>query len=252
MDSFDLKSLVDSVQAVAAGNPLLVGAAALLLLALAWLALRKPRAADEHLSASSRFSAMAPMTEEQAALLRYLQAAFPDGAVLFRPLLARFLTVRAGADRQAARDWLGRARVDFLLCGEDGKPLYAFEVDVLRVREDAAVQRRLAEKNHALRSAGIRLIRFKGALASWPPPSALRERVLATRAASSDEGASGFTASGYARSGFVPSSFEPSGFGSSGFGPSQFERAAQARSEDLTKLAPGDPGNPWRDLRKRS
>lgn len=247
MDSLDLKSLMDSAQAAAVGNPLLMGAAALLLLALAWLALRKPRAVDEHLSASSRFSAMAPMTEEQAALLRYLQAAFPDGAVLFRPLLARFLTVRAGDDRQGARAWLGHARVDFLLCAEDGKPLYAFEVDVLRTREDAAAQRRLAEKNHALRSAGIRLIRFKGALASWPPPAALRERVLATRAAASGEGASGFAASGYAGSGFVPSSFEPSGFG-----PSQFERAAMARSSDLAKLAPGDPGNPWRDLRKRS
>ncbi len=247
MDSFDIKSLMESAQAAATGSPLLAAALALLLLALVGLALRRPRAVAEHLSASSRFSAMAPMTEEQAALLRYLQAAFPDGAVLFRPLLARFLTVRAGDDRQGARAWLGHARVDFLLCGEDGKPLYAFEVDVLRTREDAAVQRRLAEKNHALRSAGIRLIRFKGALASWPPPAALRERVLATRTAAPAEGGSGFTASGYARSGFVPSSFEPSGFG-----PSQFERAAMARSSDLVKLAPGDPGNPWRDLRKRS
>ena len=260
MNSIDLGSLADWMGPVTVDGSVVAAALGILVLALVWLAWpRKPRAAgDPHVSASARFAAMAPINEEQVALLRYLHQAFPEGAVLFRPLLGRFLTVRAGHDRTAARQWLDHARVDFLLCDEEGRPLYAFEVDLLRTRDDPLAQRRLAEKNHALRTAGIRLIRFKGALASWPQPEVLRERVLAAaRPTPSGFGASGYANSGFTRAGDESSGFAPSGFTPSGFEGSQHERAASVPSgvmslTDLARLAPANAENPWADLRKRS
>ncbi|MFD2378246.1 hypothetical protein ACFSTJ_13175 [Ottowia pentelensis] len=113
-------------------------------------------------------------------------------------------------------------------------------------------------KNHALRTAGIRLIRFKGALSSWPLPEVLRERVLA---AARPTPSSGFGASGYASSGFSrggdASGFAPSGFTPSGFEGSQPPRAAGVPSgvmslTDLAGLAPANQEDPWQTVRKRS
>ena len=108
MNSLDLRSLADWTGPVTVNGSVVTAALAAVLLALAWLWWRrKPRAAaEQHVSASTRFAAMAPINEEQVALLRYLYQAFPEGAVLLRPLLGRFLTVRAGHDRTAARQWL--------------------------------------------------------------------------------------------------------------------------------------------------
>lgn len=261
MNLLDLGSLADWTGPVTVNGSVVAAALAALLVALAslWWP-RKPRAvAERPVDAATHFAAMAPINEEQAALLRYLNQAFPDGAVLFRPLLARFLTVRAGPDRNAARQWLMHARVDFLLCDEDGRPRHAFEIDLLRTRDDPLVQRRLAEKNRALRSAGIRLIRFKGALASWPPPEVLRERVLAAaRPTPSGFGASGYATSGFARSGDEPSGFAPSGFTPSGYEGSSRAPAAGAPSgvmslTDLADLAPASADDdPWSTVRKRS
>ncbi|WP_324401969.1 DUF2726 domain-containing protein [Ottowia sp.] len=231
------------------------------LVALWWRGSYAPRT-DPATSAGDEFAPRAPITDEQVALLRYLQAAFPDGAVLFRPRLGHFLSVRKGRDRVEARQWLNARRVDFLLCAEDGKPLYAFEIDSLHDRDDPHAQRRMAEKNRALRSAGIRLIRFKGALATWPAPEVLRQRVLS--AARPAPTASGFTDSGFASSGFAAStSFENSGYAatgrsSTGFQTSQADRAqGGAYSDvmsltDLMRLQPANEGDPWSGIRKRS
>ena len=254
MNSQGYFSLGDWTGAVATNGLVVAAALGVLLLALAWLWWsRRPRGGEHHVSASARFAPMAPMNDEQVALLRYLHQAFPDGAVLFRPRLGRFLSVRAGHDRTAARRWLDQGRVDYLLCNDQGVPQYAFEVDLLRTRGDESAQRRLAEKNRALRTAGIRLIRFKGALASWPPPEVLRERVLAAARPTP----SGFGQSGYAASGFARSGFEPSGFAASGFEPSTHQAAPGAPSgvmslTDLAGLAPANQDNPWLDVRKRS
>lgn len=267
MNKFDTSALVNWTGSVTM-NGLVLAAVLLLLLtaltALWWRGSRAPRV-DPAASAGDEFAARAPITDEQVALLRYLQTAFPDGAVLFRPRLGHFLSVRKGRDRVEARQWLGAQRVDFLLCAEDGKPLYAFEIDSLHDQEDSHAQRRVVEKNRALRSAGIRLIRFKGALATWPEPEVLRARVLcAPRPAA----AAGFSDSGFAASGFAAStSFEhselaPAGRSSTGFVASQDDQT-DARSQgatysgvmsltDLMRLQPANEDDPWSGIRKRS
>lgn len=230
------------------------GAIAVLLLALVWRARRgrapAPVAPDPEVQSANRYAGVAPINDEQVALLRYLQTAFPDGAVLFRPRLGRFMTLRSGGDRVAARQWLGRTYVDFLLCGDDGKPLYAFEIDLLRQRDDERAQQRLTEKYRALRSAGIRMIRFKGALATWPEPEVLRERVLAV----ARPVVSGFGANGLGNSALGHSRIEPSGFGPSrGGGRSRIEGVSSMMSlSDLAPLGAAGGNNAWSSVGKRS
>lgn len=224
-------------------------AALVVILMVGILILRRRRSSighghDRAVSTSVRYAPRKPMTEEQAALQSYLQRAFPDGAVLFRPRLASFLSVRTGRERSAAKERLARLRVDYLLCGEDGRPLFAFEIDVLRIRNDPQLQQRLVEKNHMLRSAGIRMLRFKGSLRNWPEPAVLRERVMASS-----------YPSGFARSGFEPSGFAPSGFTASSTRPSSvgsdFGSSDVMSLTDLMGLPTPESGS-WADVRKRS
>lgn len=264
MNAFDLSSLTAWADPVMLSPWMLAAVLLVLLLALVGLMRRGktlPHAgADASVGARHRFAARPPIDDEQVALLHYLQKAFPDGAVLFRPRLGHFLSLRAGGDRAEVRQWLSARRVDFLLCAEDGQPLYAFEIDALRSRDDPRVQRHLAEKNHALKSAGIRLIRFKGALATWPPPEVLRERVLASARPApmaSGFGDSGFASSGFSPSGYAASGFQPTGQAVSGFAGSRPVPVSTPSSgimslSDLMRLPPANEGDPWADLRKRS
>lgn len=270
MNRIDALKLMDWTGPVTMDGLVLGVILLLLLTALVALWWRGNRASgmDPAANAGDQFGPRAPITDDQVALLRYLQEAFPDGAVLFRPRLASFMSVRKGRDRLQARQWLNARRVDFLLCAEGGKPLYAFEIDSLHDRDDPLLQRRMAEKNHALKSAGIRLIRFKGALATWPPPQVLRDRVLS--AARPAAPSSGFADSGFAGSGFAAStSFESSGYATSAgpasvaseFQASQPGRAAGSRQgpysgvmslTDLMRLQPANEDDPWSGIRKRS
>lgn len=228
----------------------LIGAAALVLV-LIFSALRRPRKSksparpERPLDADHHFAAIPPITTDEVHLLQYLQEAFPDGAVLFRPRLSQFLSVRAGPKRTYARRRLGAMRIDYLLCADDGTPLYGFEIDLLRNRSDPLVQQQLVEKNRVLRSAGIRMIRFKGSVASWPPPSHLRDRVLATGAPSRG---SDFEASRFAS----PSGFAPSGFAGTEAGRLTTVSSGIVRLSEMEPPQPTRPPNPWADTRKRS
>lgn len=247
MDAFDGSSLMEWTGWVTPGV-VLAAVVACLLAGLAWLR-RQRRGADESIEPETdfadRLAATAPISEEQVTLLRYLQEAFPDGAVLFRPRLSRFLRVRAGGDRSAARRWLAAMKVDFLLCDQVGTPLVAFEIDLQRARSDPNAQRRLDNLRLALRSTGIRMIRFKGALATWPDPQVLRERVLAEAA---------MAPSGIRGGGPVLSTFEHSHQESLWFGSS---RPGVSRLDEVDSTAMPDPVSSrqtsvWAEVGKRS
>ena len=165
--------------------PLVSTLVAVVALMLLWRVLRRGgaggRRARDYDASGDQFAQSAPINEEQVRLLHYLQQAFPDGAVLFQPRLARFLMVRKSRHRLDAQQRLGDTHVDFLVCADDGKPLFAFEVDAFKAKGDAGLARSAAEKNGMLKSAGIRLIRLKGAQPQWPPPEVLRMRLLAAQ-----------------------------------------------------------------------
>ena len=93
-----------------------------------------------------------------------------------------------------------------------------------------------------LKSAGVRLVRLKGALASLPPPEILRMRLLAaqrTPVPAAEPAASDFKASGFASSGFAASGFAHS-------------RSADSGVMSLSALmALPDGEDPWSGVRKR-
>ena len=218
----------------------------LLLLVLLWRLLRAAPAADDRQSDydpdRDQFASSPPINEDQIALMHYLQKAFPEGAVLFRPSLARFLAVRKTRQRIAAQQRLASDQVDFLICGDDGKPLFAFEVDAFKDKNDPSVVRSAAEKNRMLKTAGIRLVRLKGAHTHWPPPEALRMRMLAVQRTNVPSARA---------TGFGPSEFSNSTYDPSGFAPS---RSAPSTIMGMSTLMGMEPveGKPWDDVRKRS
>lgn len=222
--------------------PALSTVVALLALTLLWRAIRRaPRPPEAYDPRGDQFAYTAPITDEQIALLHYLQKAFPEGAVLFRPRLARFLAVRKSRQRQDAQHRLAQMKVDFLICAEDGKPLFAFEVDAFKEKDDPLMQRETADKNQMLKTAGIRLIRLKGAHANWPPPEVLRMRMLAVQRAPGPEARP---------SGFGPSEFATSSFGPSGFASSRDAHSSIMGMSTLMGMEPVE-GNAWAAVRKR-
>ena len=226
-------------------RPLVSTLVAVVALMVLWRVLRRGgaggRAARDYDVSGDQFAQSAPISEEQVQLLHYLQQAFPDGAVLFQPRLARFLMVRKSRHRLDAQQRLGDTHVDFLVCADDGKPLFAFEVDAFKAKGDAGLARSAAEKNQMLKTAGIRLIRLKGAQTHWPPPEVLRERMLGAQQTPTAEARP---------SGYGPSEFAGSSFGGSGFSNS---RTAPSTVMGLSTLMGGDPdASPWSDVRKRS
>ena len=224
------------------GVGLIALALVLFLLAMGWYVLRR-RTGDhaDYDVRDDRFSPTAPINEEQIALLHYFQAAFPEMAVLFRPRLARFLAVRKTRERAAAQARLADEQIDFLICSDSGQPLFAFEVDAFKAKDDPTLARSAAEKNQMLKTAGIRLIRLKGAQTHWPPPEVLRERMLGAQQTPTAEARP---------SGYGPSEFAGSSFGGSGFSNS---RTAPSTVMGLSTLMGGAPdASPWSDVRKRS
>ena len=148
--------------------------------------------------------------------------------------------VRKSRHRLGAQQRLGDTHVDFLVCADDGKPLFAFEVDAFKAKGDAGLARSAAEKNGMLKGAGIRLIRLKGAQPQWPPPEVLRMRLLAAQRTPPP--------APEAR----PSGFEPSAFGP----PSDFAPSRSAPDSGVMSLTglmglSASSDDPWASVRKR-
>lgn len=245
MNALNLDNLLSTLHRGEGGwLPLFSTLVALVALMLLWATVRRQwraaRARDYDASHDA-FAQAPPMNEEQVKLLHYLQSAFPDGAVLFRPSLARFLAVRRTRNRLGVQQRLVERHVDFLICADDGKPFCAFEVDAFKQAGDAEIARLAAEKNRMLKSAGIRLIRLKGVIARWPAPEVLRERLMAVqRPAVGDSRATSEAGSGFA----------PSSFGHTEFRPSRTLRDSDTMGLSTLMGVPGKE-DPWSAVRKR-
>lgn len=153
--------------------PLLLGALAIALVLLVWMVFRrKPK------TSNLRYQPAVAITPRQFQALHYLQAAFPDSAVLVQRPLRSLVSLRnAGsskATQQVLKDLDGLA-VDFAVCSDSGKPSYAFDLDRLGTdAESDHSRRKTARKNSVLKSAGVRMILLKGSPGQWPAPAEFR------------------------------------------------------------------------------
>ena len=152
---------------------LLVGAFVLVVALLVWrLFIHKPK------PRTPRYQPTVAISPRQFQALQYLQAAFPDSAVLLHKPLNSLVSPRnAGnseATQQALKDLDGLA-VDFAICNDSGKASYAFDLGAPgAAAKSDPVRRMAARKNGILKSAGVRLILLKGSACEWPTPSEFR------------------------------------------------------------------------------
>lgn len=238
---------------------LIVGIMALLF--WQWRVLRQRRAPSKSPVAGydirfDLFARIQPINGEQIGLLDYLQRAFAEEVVLYRPRLSHFLIPRKSRQRRVAQLRLMEEQVDFLVCDKNGKPLYAFDIDTPKAARDPVLKRVLSEKNLILKTASVRLVRLKGTYTHWPSPEVLRERMMSGRKSTAAAAAGAATASPTqepTESGFAPSEFASSKFGQSTFGDSRYIPPSPDSTMGLNALmdVQQDENNAWANAQKR-
>lgn len=124
-----------------------------------------------------RFSPERVLTSEQVAMLDYLRDTFPGQVVLPNVRLNRMLSVRRAASHKQATARLAQHRVDFVVCGEDGRPSFAFDVEQYHLSDAKAKAHRVKLKNRMLRTAGVRFVFLKNGLHRMPTPAEFRKQL---------------------------------------------------------------------------
>lgn len=155
----------------------LVAAAALGVLALlaGWF-FRRQRSRKSS-GRDDRYAPERVLTPAQAHMLDYLQDTFPGQIVLPNMSLSRLLTVRRAADRQRATDRLKEHRVDFVVCGMDGRPSFAFDIEQYHLSDAKAKAHKVLMKNRILKTAGVRFVFLKNGIHRMPSPADFRAQL---------------------------------------------------------------------------
>ena len=117
------------------------------------------------------------LTAEQVALLDYLRDTFPDQVVLPNVALQDMLSVRRSRDPQRARQRLTPHRVDFVVCGPDGRPQFAFDVERYHLSDAKAKAHQTKLKNRILKTAGVRYLMLKDGIHRMPTPADFRQQL---------------------------------------------------------------------------
>lgn len=117
------------------------------------------------------------LTIEQVHMLDYLQDTFPGQVVLPNVALKNMLSVRRAADRQRATERLNNQKVDFVVCGEDGRPSFAFDIEQYHLSNAKAKAHQVKMKNRILKTAGVRFVFLKNGLHRMPSPADFREQL---------------------------------------------------------------------------
>ncbi|TNF57840.1 MAG: DUF2726 domain-containing protein [Burkholderiales bacterium] len=117
------------------------------------------------------------LTTEQVHMLDYLQDTFPGQVVLPNMLLKDMLSIRSAGDRQKAEDRLRRQKVDFVVCGEDGRPMFAFDIEQYHLSNAKAKAHQVKMKNRILKSAGVRFVFLKNGIHRMPSPAEFRKQL---------------------------------------------------------------------------
>lgn len=153
-----------------------LGATALVVLAVCVWAVRRLR----RRRSSGRDDRYAPeriLTPEQAHMLDYLQDTFPGQVVLPNMPLSDMLTVRRARDEARARARLTGQTVDFVVCGLDGRPSFAFDVERYHLSDAKAKAFKVKIKNRILKSAGVRFVFLKNGIHRMPSPADFRTQL---------------------------------------------------------------------------
>jgi hypothetical protein len=149
-----------------------IGLALLTAGVVAWLYTRSPA-----LSLNDRYVAEPLLVGEQVVVLDYLIKTFPGQVVVPHVLLRNMLSVRRAASPQRAKERLGDQKVDFVVCSEDGKPLFAFDITQHPLSDTANKAHQAKVKNHMLKTAGVRLIHLESNINRMPTPDDFREQL---------------------------------------------------------------------------
>lgn len=150
---------------------------ALAMLGLVALAVWRFRSTRESSGREDRYSPERLMTPEQAQMLDYLQDTFPGQVVLPNLLLRDLLSVRRAANRKRAEDRLNKQKVDFVVCGDDGKPTFAFDIEQHPLSNARHKAHMVKLKNRILKSAGVRFVFLKNGLHRMPSPADFRKQL---------------------------------------------------------------------------
>lgn len=151
-------------------------AATLVVLALGVWAFRRVKRRESS-GRDDRYSPERILTAEQAHMLDYLQDTFPGQVVLPNMMLADMLTVRRAADRKRAEERLSEQRVDFVVCGQDGRPSFAFDIEQHHLSDAKAKAHKVRMKNRILKSAGVRFVFLKNGIHRMPSPADFRAQL---------------------------------------------------------------------------
>lgn len=140
-----------------------------------WLYLRFMRSQDD--GRDDRYSPERVLSTEQVAMLDYLQDTFPGQVVLPNVSLANMLSVRRAGDKVAAKQRLKEQRVDFVVCGADGHPTFAFDIEQYHLSNAEAKAQRAKVKNRMLKTAGVRFLLLKNGIHRMPSPAEFRAQL---------------------------------------------------------------------------
>lgn len=154
----------------------LLGTASLVVLAVFVWAVRRLRRRGSS-GRDDRYSPERILTAEQAHMLDYLQDTFPGQIVLPNMQLSDMLTVRRAADRERARERLLDQKVDFVVCGPDGRPSFAFDVEQHHLSDAKAKAFKVKIKNRILKTAGVRFVFLKNGIHRMPSPAEFRTQL---------------------------------------------------------------------------
>jgi hypothetical protein len=138
----------------------------------AWFYTRKPGP-----GLNDRYTAEPLIVREQVAMLEYLVKAFPGQVVVPNVPLRNMLSVRRAAHRQRAEERLNDQKVDFVVCGEDGRPLFAFDLEQYHLSDVKTKAHQAKIKNRLLKTAGVRLVYVKASINRMPSPDEFREQL---------------------------------------------------------------------------
>lgn len=117
------------------------------------------------------------LTPEHVVMLDYLRDTFPDQVVLPNMMLKDILSVRRSSNPERARERLRKQKVDFVVCGEDGRPMFAFDVEQYHLSDAKAKTHQVKMKNRILKSAGVRFLFLKNGIHRMPSPADFRQQL---------------------------------------------------------------------------